>query len=62
MLKYCSLFLGIGPYAAMSTAVKLYEKGYITNPHTETTIYSKDFDFDSRLGIIKNGVYTLKSY
>ncbi|CAG8530017.1 31381_t:CDS:10 [Gigaspora margarita] len=54
MLKYCSLYLGIGPYAAMSTAEKLYEKGYITNPHTETTIYSKDFDFDSRLAILLN--------
>jgi len=54
MLKYCSLYLGIGPYAAISTAERLYEKGYITNPHTETTIYSKDFDFDSRLTILLN--------
>ncbi|CAG8751602.1 6246_t:CDS:10, partial [Cetraspora pellucida] len=49
MLEYCSLELGIGPYAAMSIAEKLYEKGYITNPRTNTTIYSKNFDFDSRL-------------
>ena len=45
MLKQASRLLGIGPNDAMHVAEKLYLNGYITYPRTESTAYSKNFDF-----------------
>ena len=49
MLKNASLYLGYSPQKTMNIAQKLYMKGYITYPRTETNIYSSSFDFNSYL-------------
>ena len=49
MLKMSSTYLGLSPQATMNIAEKLYTKGYITYPRTETTQYSSTFDFKENL-------------
>lgn len=44
MLKIASSIFGYGPSVASSLAEKLYLKGYITYPRTESTSYPKNFD------------------
>jgi len=50
-LKVCSNNLGMGPhqvrtlYKAMVIAERLYLRGYLTYPRTESTSYPKAFDF-----------------
>jgi len=49
MLKQASTLLGISPNDAMHVAEKLYLGGYTTYPRTESTSYSKNFDFNGIL-------------
>ena len=49
MLKISSTQLGLSPQATMNIAEKLYIKGFITYPRTETTQYSSTFDFIDNL-------------
>ena len=49
MLKISSTHLGISPKATMDIAEKLYIRGYITYPRTETTQYASSFDFRGNL-------------
>ena len=54
MLKTSSTYLGISPQATMSIAEKLYTRGYITYPRTETTQYASSFNFLENLYEFKN--------
>ncbi|KAL7721107.1 DNA topoisomerase [Entamoeba marina] len=45
MLKSASIRLGLGPHDTMSIAEKLYTRGYISYPRTESTKYSSNFNF-----------------
>ena len=49
MLKVASSQLGISPCATMQLAEKLYMLGLISDPRTETTQYSKNYDFKGTL-------------
>ena len=49
MLKVASSQLGISPGGAMQLAEKLYMLGLISYPRTETTQYSKNYDFKGTL-------------
>ena len=49
MLKVASSQLGISPGATMQLAEKLYMLGLISYPRTETTQYSKNYDFKGTL-------------
>ena len=49
MLKISSTHLGISPKTTMNIAEKLYIRGYITYPRTETTQYASSFDFRGNL-------------
>ena len=49
MLKNASNYLGYSPQKTMNIAQKLYMRGYITYPRTETNVYSSSFDFKSYL-------------
>ena len=49
MLKISSTQLGLSPQATMNIAEKLYTKGYITYPRTETTQYASSYDFIENL-------------
>ena len=54
LLKMSSIHLGISPQTTMHIAEKLYTKGYITYPRTETTQYASSFDFRENLNKFKN--------
>ncbi|EDR22857.1 DNA topoisomerase 3-beta-1, putative [Entamoeba dispar SAW760] len=49
MLKAASIKLGLGPQDTMRIAEKLYTRGYISYPRTESTKYSSYFNFDDIL-------------
>ena len=49
MLKISSTHLGMSPQSTMNIAEKLYTRGYITYPRTETTQYASTFDFKESL-------------
>lgn len=50
LMRAASAGLGIGPHSAMQIAEKLYTRGYISYPRTETTQYPSNFDLS---GVIK---------
>ena len=54
MLKYASNQLGISPSHTMNLAEKLYMKGLISYPRTETTQYSKNYNFKGNLNLFVN--------
>ena len=54
MLKIASSELKISPNKTMHLAENLYMDGYITYPRTETTKYSKTFDFKNNLKKFEN--------
>ena len=54
MLKISSTQLGISPGHTMQLAEKLYMKGLISYPRTETTQYSKNYDFKGNLNKFVN--------
>ncbi|CAD8058742.1 unnamed protein product [Paramecium sonneborni] len=43
LLKFASSYLGLGPQQAMHVAERLYLKGYMSYPRTETTAYPQEF-------------------
>jgi DNA topoisomerase-3 len=49
LLRACSAGLGISPIQAMHVAERLYTRGYISYPRTETTTYPANFDLRSVL-------------
>ncbi len=49
MLRVASSFLKMSPHETMNVAEKLYTRGYITYPRTETTKYASTFPFQSFL-------------
>lgn len=49
MLKVASSALNIGPHVAMNIAERLYTAGLISYPRTESSAYSRSFDFRSVL-------------
>ena len=55
LLKYCTKNFGMSSHNAMGIAERLYLRGYLTYPRTETTSYPKNFNF-------KNLVENLKNY
>lgn len=50
LMRAASAGLGIGPHSAMQIAEKLYTRGYISYPRTETTQYPANFDL---VGVVK---------
>ena len=60
MLKYASDCLGFSPQTTMDKAQKLYMKGYITYPRTETNVYSSSFNFKSILRKFSNNNRKIK--
>ncbi|EAT36302.1 AAEL011603-PA [Aedes aegypti] len=50
LMRAASAGLGIGPHTAMQIAEKLYTRGYISYPRTETTQYPTNFDL---VGVVK---------
>lgn len=50
LMRAASAGLGIGPHSAMQIAEKLYTRGYISYPRTETNQYPENFDL---LGVVK---------
>lgn len=50
LMRAASAGLGIGPHSAMQIAEKLYTRGYISYPRTETTQYPTNFDL---VGVVK---------
>ncbi|XP_058448206.1 DNA topoisomerase 3-beta [Malaya genurostris] len=50
LMRAASAGLGIGPHSAMQIAEKLYTRGYISYPRTETTQYPTNFDIT---GVVK---------
>lgn len=59
-LKYASSKYGIPPPEAMDVAEKLYLKGLISYPRTETTAYSTNLDYDKTLEEL-NSVFHIQS-
>jgi DNA topoisomerase-3 len=51
LMRGCSAGLGMGPHHAMQIAERLYLKGYISYPRTETTAYSETFDLREALEV-----------
>jgi len=52
MQKRCSKYLHIDSHKSMTIAEKLYQKGFISYPRTETDSYPKDFNFDTLINAI----------
>ncbi|XP_055640990.1 DNA topoisomerase 3-beta [Toxorhynchites rutilus septentrionalis] len=50
LMRAASAGLGIGPHTTMQIAEKLYTRGYISYPRTETTQYPANFDLR---GVVK---------
>ncbi|EXB54788.1 DNA topoisomerase 3-beta-1 [Morus notabilis] len=50
LLKVASSALGLGPQIAMQVAERLYTRGFISYPRTESTAYPSSFDFKGTLG------------
>ena len=55
LLKTCSSGLGIGPGMAMIIAEKLYTRGFISYPRTETSQYAKSENLGATLNMLANG-------
>ena len=55
MLKMSSSYLGISPQNTMNIAERLYTRGFISYPRTETTQYASSFNF-------KENLYEFKDY
>ncbi|KAL5542809.1 hypothetical protein UlMin_010519 [Ulmus minor] len=64
LLKIASSALGLGPQVAMQIAERLYTRGFISYPRTESTAYPSSFDFQGTLGTLANnptwGTYVKK--
>ncbi|PON95541.1 DNA topoisomerase, type IA [Trema orientale] len=54
LLKVASSALGLGPQTAMQIAERLYTRGFISYPRTESTAYPSSFDFKGTLGALTN--------
>ncbi|GMN59693.1 hypothetical protein TIFTF001_028789 [Ficus carica] len=52
LLKVASSALGLGPQIAMQVAERLYTRGFISYPRTESTAYPSSFDFKGTLGAL----------
>ncbi|XP_030507422.2 DNA topoisomerase 3-beta isoform X1 [Cannabis sativa] len=61
LLKIASSALGLGPQTTMQVAERLYIRGFISYPRTESTAYPSSFDFKGTLGALANNP-TLGSY
>lgn len=55
MLKVASAGLNIGPHQAMQIAERLYTRGYISYPRTETTHYSGSENLSKTVNMLSNG-------
>lgn len=52
--KTCSSYYKLGSHKLMEIAEKLYNKGYISYPRTETDAFSKNFGFKNIINKLKN--------
>ncbi|XP_050068683.1 DNA topoisomerase 3-beta [Anopheles maculipalpis] len=53
LMRAASAGLGIGPHTAMQIAEKLYTRGYISYPRTETTQYPTNFDLNGVVRLLQ---------
>jgi DNA topoisomerase-3 len=54
LLKYCTKNFGMSSHNAMSIAERLYLRGFLTYPRTETTSYPKNFNFKNLVEKLSN--------
>jgi len=62
LLKVASSGLNIGPHAAMQIAERLYTRGFISYPRTETTHYSASENLGKTVSMLANGSGGVSNY